>query len=140
MITKHDINVKIQEDLKGPVFYLCREIVSFLTSEDAKNLTHITYVTLINGTGKSFSSPEESTLLIKATDYLSSNKVHLLDMHFQFIESDNEEPIPLQEHEISHLLSKNEFFHPVTGEKVDNYQTLIFPYFTPTKLLESIHG
>jgi len=139
METKRDIFDRIQNDLEGPVFYLCRDVVSFLISDNAKKLNHITYHTLLNGVEILDLKPTDRALLLKVTDYLSSNKLHLLDMHFQFIESDDSEPVPLDDEEISSALFEGVFYHPETGRPVENYRDLIFPYFTPTKLLESIH-
>ncbi|WP_313714467.1 hypothetical protein [Atlantibacter hermannii] len=140
MLTKRDIYSKIEQDLSGPVVELCREVVDFLTSEDARPLKHITYFTLVNGAKNSFAEYEEKILLVKVTDYLSSNRLHLLNMHFQFIESDESEPVPIDDDELSHALHTGEFYHPESGELVENYDHFLFPYFTPSEQLEQIHG
>lgn len=140
MLTKRDIYSKIELDLSGPVVELCREVVDFLTSENARPLKHITYITLVNGAKYSFADHEEKILLVKVTDYLSSNRLHLLDMHFQFIESDDSEPVPIDDDELSHALHTGEFYHPESGELVENYDHFLFPYFTPSEQLEQIHG
>ncbi|EPE7163205.1 hypothetical protein ACSMAE_000487 [Cronobacter sakazakii] len=140
MINKHDIYSKIHQDLNGPVQELCREIVDFLISEKAKPLKHITYLSLVNGTHFDLDKIENQILLLKVTDYLSSNRMHLLNMHFQFIESDKSEPIPVDDADLSHALHTGEFYHPESGKLVENYNHFLFPYFTPTKVLEQLHG
>ena len=111
MLTKHDIYSKINHDLHGPVGDLCRVVVDFLTSKEAKSLKHITYVSLVNGTKLDVQNNDAKVLLIKVTDYLSSNRMHLLDMHFQYIESDDSDPIPVDDwicpYISRHLLSLN---------------------------------
>ncbi|MFV2622788.1 hypothetical protein ACNIU2_05625, partial [Escherichia coli] len=82
---------------------------------------------------------DDYILLIKATDYLSSYKAHLLDMHFQYIDNLTEEPIPVEDDLISYALDTGSFYHPETGELVDNFSQYLYPYFTPSSLLESLH-
>lgn len=140
MLTKHDIYTQINHDLEGPMGDLCREIVDFLTSEDAKSLKHITYITLVNGTDLNTDNDAVKVMLLKVTDYLSSNRLHLLNMHFQYIESDDSEPIPIDDADLSQALFSGKFYHPASGKLVENYNHYLFPYFTPTKVLEHLHG
>ena len=139
MLTLSDIHDKIQRDLDGPLECLCREIVDFLVSEQAKPLKHITYITLVNGSQLRFDSVEDRVQLLKVTDYLSSHRLHLLDMHFQFIESDSSEPVLVDDEEISHALHTGEFYHPQSGQLVEDYNRFLFPFFTPTETLERLH-
>ena len=139
MLTKHDIYSKINHDLHGPVGDLCRVVVDFLTSKEAKSLKHITYVSLVNGTKLDVQNNDAKVLLIKVTDYLSSNRMHLLDMHFQYIESDDSDPIPVDDDDVSHALHTGKFYHPYSGQLVDNYNHYLFPYFSPTDALEELH-
>ncbi|QEW32003.1 hypothetical protein D0N50_10090 [Erwinia billingiae] len=140
MLTKHDIYSKIDHDLDGPVRDLCRVIVEFLTSNPAKPLKHITYVTLVNGSKLSAHNEEEKIKLLRVTDYLSSNRLHLLDMHFQFIESDDSDPVPIDDADLSKALYTGEFYHPESGQLIEDFNHYLFPYFTPTNFLESLHG
>lgn len=140
MLTKHDIFSQIRHDLNGPAEDLCRVIVDFLISHKARNLKHITYVTLVNGSQLNSDNDEERIVLLKVTDYLSSNRLHLLDMHFQFIESDDSDPVPIDDADLSHALFTGEFYHPDSGKLVENFNQHLFPYFTPSKVLESLHG
>ncbi|EPY7075303.1 hypothetical protein [Klebsiella pneumoniae] len=139
MLNKHDIYSKIRDDLSGPVGELCRDVVEFLTSPEAKPLKHITYMSLVHGTRLNVESNDAKVLLIKVTDYLSSNRLHLLDMHFQFIETDDSDPIPVDDDDLSYALKTGQFYHPNSGKLVDNYNHHLFPYFTPTDALEQLH-
>lgn len=140
MTTKRDIYSKIRQDLDGPAMELCCVMVDFLTSEQAKPLKHITYITLVNGLNLDIENGDAQVRLIKVTDYLSSNRLHLLNMHFQFIESDSSEPIPVEDDELSHALHTGEFYHPQSGQLVENYKMYLYPYFTPAQMLEKING
>lgn len=140
MTTKRDIHQRIEQDLQGPEVDLCRVVVNFLTSEEAKRLRHITYITLVNGAGYQCASPEQRVLLVKVTDYLSSNRMHLLNMHFQFIQNDDSDPIPVDNDEISLALHSGTFYHPENGQLVENFGQYLFPYFTPTEKLGEIYG
>ncbi|WP_241609029.1 hypothetical protein [Rosenbergiella australiborealis] len=139
MLTRHDIYSKINHDLQGPVGELCCRIVEFLTSKEARPLKHITYMSLVNGVRLNVEKNEVKVLLIKVTDYLSSTRLHLLDMHFQYIENGNSEPVLVDDEIISHALSTGEFYHPNSGLLIDDYNNHLFPYFTPTDVLEKLH-
>ncbi|KZR33156.1 hypothetical protein [Enterobacter genomosp. S] len=135
-----DIFRQIEQDFKDPARYVCRTLFLFLTSENARKVKHFTYKTLINGTGLDVTTPEDYVLIIKATDYFSSYKAHLLNMHFQYIDDTLEEPIAVDDDLISHALDTGKFYHPETGELVDNFNKYLYPYFTPSDFLESLHG
>lgn len=135
-----DIFRQIEQDFKDPARYVCRTLFLFLTSEHASKLKHFTYKTLINGTGLDISTPEDYVLIIKATDYFSSYKAHLLNMHFQYIDDTLEEPLEVEDDLISHALDTGKFYHPETGELVDDFNKFLFPYFTPSEFLVSLHG
>lgn len=139
MLTMHDIYDKIQRDLDGSLEALCRDIVEFLVSDQAKPLKHITYITLVNGSRLRFEDTETQIQLLKVTDYLSSHRLHLLDMHFQFVENDSSEPVPVDDEEISHALHTGEFYHPKSGQLIQDYNRFLFPFFTPTEALERLH-
>ena len=139
-IEKCDIFKQIEQDFNDPARYVCRTLLLFLTSENARNIKHFTYKTLINGTGLDIETPEEYVLIIKATDYFSSYKAHLLNMHFQYIDDTLDEPLAVEDDLISYALDTGEFYHPETGELVDNFNQFLFPYFPPTEYLESLHG
>lgn len=137
---KHLIIERIDQDLQDPVKSVCLQILCFLLSEDASNLKHITFKTIITGTKIDLSSEKSNLYLIKATDYLSSNKLHLLNMQFQFIENDDSDPIHIENDDISLALDSGEFYHPETGILLENFNNFIYPYFTPTEKLERLHG
>ncbi len=139
MLTMHDVYDKIQRDLDGPLESLCRDVVVFLVSKQAKSLKHITYVSLVNGSQRGFKTTESQVQLLKVTDYLSSHRLHLLNMHFQFIESDESVPIPIDDEELSHALHTGKFYHPKSGMLVENYDRFLFPFFTRTEILEQLH-
>jgi hypothetical protein len=61
-------------------------------------------------------------------------------MHFQYIDDTLDEPLAVEDDLISYALDTGKFYHPETGELIDNFNQFLFPYFTPTEYLESLHG
>jgi hypothetical protein len=134
-----DILSQIEEDFNDPTRYVCRALFLFLISKDARQIKHYTYKTLINGSGLDLETPEDYRLIIKVTDYFSSYKIHLLNMHFQYIDDTLDEPLSVEDDLISYALDSGNFYHPETGELVKDFNQYLFPYFTPSDVLETFH-
>lgn len=139
-LKKSDIFEQINRDLADPDSSVCRLIVSFLVSSEAKTLRHITHKTLVIGAGLDVSTPEGQIPFIKATDYLSSHRLHLLEMHFQFIDGSSDEPLDIDNDIVSYALHSGCFYHPDTGALVEEFNKYLFPYFSPTEMLDMLHG
>lgn len=118
---------------------LCSEIIGFLASSKAKHFNHITFMSLFTELQLEHSSVEQAKAL-KALDYISSAKLHLLDMKFQLYETEHEDPIELETELISDAYKTGVLFNPETGEPVENFKEKVFPYFTRTQKLMSIHA
>lgn len=136
---KHEIIKRIYQDLNGPERYVCCQILCFLLTKEAKKLKHITYNTIITWAKLDNSSSMNTVHILKATDYLSSSRLHLLHMQFQFIENENSEPIPVDNDDVSLAIKSGVFYHPETGEILENFNNHLFPYFVPTEMLGSLH-
>ncbi|EKN5029785.1 MULTISPECIES: hypothetical protein [Yersinia] len=130
---------KAAGDLTGPQYELCAAIIEFLLSDRAKPLRHITYKTLVNEVGLEDENPQNQVYLIYVTDYLSSGKLHLLDIQFQFIDPQTDEPIPIDSDTLSYALDSGNFYHPENGALIHNFKRYIFPFFTPSAELSQLH-
>lgn len=136
---KCDMFKQIEEDFNDPIREVCRTLFLFLISDNARTITHYTYKTLINGSGIDVSTSDDYVLLIKATDYFSSCRAHLLEMHFQYIDSSYDEPIYVEDDIVSYAIDTGKFYHPETGALVPDFEISLFPYFIPTKQLGELH-
>ncbi len=131
---------KVHRDLgDSDVSKLCTHIVKFLVSDKAVRLKHITFGTLHSELKISWDE-QEKLQLIKATDYLSSGRLHLLNMKFQLIDDPNSDPIPIEDQYISAAFNSGVLYNPTTGNEVENFKSKLFPYFEPTEMLMGMHA
>jgi len=115
-----------------------KELFRFLVSDDANKLKHITYGTLLQVLYISSDDVVEYTKLVKAVDLLSSNKVPMLEMRFQFIENDHADAHKVSPEELHLALKSGRYYHPESGEVVEAFEEKIYPYFERSNELKKI--
>lgn len=131
---------KAKEDLDDEhIYHLCEGLITFLSHDDSKHLRHITFSTLHTNLQLDH-QPEAQVALLKVTDYLSSNRLHLLDMKFQLFDAPDEDPIELSDDDVECALFRGALYNPNTGEPVTDFKEKMFPYFEPSKELMMLHG
>ncbi|EGQ9297304.1 hypothetical protein ACSTLJ_04755 [Vibrio parahaemolyticus] len=114
---------------------LCLMLFDFLTSKDSFKLNYVTYGTLMQIVQ---CSKSEFNLLVKATDFLTTRYVPLLDMHFEYYDDTMEDPEPVENADVNRALAEGVLYHPVSGETVANFSSYIYPVFRPSAELNMI--
>jgi hypothetical protein len=72
-------------------------------------------------------------ILLMVTQYCSGSRLKLLQMKFELIiEGDT---IPLEDDDIYLAQTHGYLIHPETGNTVENYETVVFPYFIPGEIV-----
>lgn len=117
---------------------LCLKIIEFLLHSKSEGLNHITFGSFRTALNLSTNN-EVDIQLLKITDYLSSGKLHLLEMKYQYIDEFEDDPIPLDNDMVFDAIYGNVFFHPYTGDNIVEFKSKIFPYFLPSEELKRIH-
>lgn len=118
---------------------LCSSIIRLIASEKYKDVEHLPLALFFN----ELNIPDQQEnlgQLMKVLEYLSSRRMHLLDMKYMLHDDDYSEPLYLEEESISEALFDGVLYHPETGEPVDNYKSKVFPYFVQSKMLKSAHS
>jgi hypothetical protein len=114
----------IDEDVSSPedrAVFACLASYVFRYHSDLKHLTY-SRIASIAGT-------QDPCLILRATQYLSGERVRLLRMKFELILGDesyylDDETIHAAEHD-------GVLIHPETGLPVDNYEKFVYPFFVP---------
>lgn len=70
-------------------------------------------------------------LALKAAQYFSGDHVKILQMRFELIT--DHECLLLDNEQIYNAELTGELIHPETGRPVENYESFVFPFFTPTE-------
>lgn len=115
----------IAEDI-GPaedrqaIFCLAEYVFSH--KEDIKHLTYSAISQLVD-----VRRPES---LLKIAQYLSGERVKILEMRFELIIDDC--ITPLDDETIYHAEVTGLLIHPDTGYPVENYSNHVYPYFVPS--------
>ncbi|WP_188009240.1 hypothetical protein [Grimontia hollisae] len=115
---------------------LSKKVVSFLLGLDSSHLQHITFGTLFQVLSIDSDDEVAYSHLVKVTDYLTSYRLHLLDMQFHFIDSELSDPFPVDKSELHQALKSGLFYHPLTGLEVFDFKDRIYPYFEPSEELQ----
>ncbi len=74
----------------------------------------------------------------KLTEYLASDRVGLLDPHFELLR-DDDEPVLLDRGEvIAAIRTGGKLYDPETGRAIADWERHVVPYYTATDLLKEI--
>ncbi|QYO72110.1 hypothetical protein KTC41_14405 [Vibrio cholerae] len=112
----------------------CLIVFDYLTDRRSFTLNYVTYGTLMQVTQY---SNEQFPLLVKATDFLTTPKAYLLEMHFEFLDEFMEEPEPINPKDVHVALTEGTFYHPHTGITVVDFNKYIYPVFRPSTMLRT---
>lgn len=125
-----DIKRRIHQDLErsNEVLVICERIVDFLESEDPEQLKHLSFGHLAS------ISKAPQTELFTAIQYLTGT-IELLVPMFEFI--DDDDIFLIEPSDIQEARKDGEFYHPITGELVVDFESHVFMHFVPSGLDES---
>lgn len=110
---------------------ICSAIVDYLSQQPTNRRLHLTYTLL-----KREAVPESDSELIAAIQYLTGAKADLLEMKYEFMDEEGDYH-PLAKSVVASAQKQNSLQHPVTGEMVQDYQSSLLVYFTPTDRVRS---
>lgn len=119
---------------------LCIKTIELLTSGNFKHLKHITYQLVFQELGLDRSGIQAKNVIV-VTDYLSSERLQLLEMRFQYQDSGSSKlyPLPIDSADVIEAMIDDKFYHPVSGELVKDFKQKIFAYFVPSEQLRKVH-
>lgn len=116
---------RIDEDLGRlpEVKRACLAIVEYLSVE-REHVKRVTFRQLGRIAGL-----DKIADVLPAVEYLSGGRVHLLDPRFEFIDARDDfiEEIPIDQ--VARARAEAVFYHPRTGEPVDNFENYLFMFF-----------
>lgn len=107
---------------------ICTSIVTFVAENAPKTPLHLTYSLL-----KKETSPHSDGDLIAAVQYLIGARAAVLKMAYEFLDEHGEFH-KIDESTVASAVRGEGFFHPDTGEIVEDYESSLLVYFTPTEL------
>lgn len=128
------------EDLTGQeIISLCHSIIELLASERFENVEHFSFALFFSELNIS-NNESDLAKLMRVLDYLSSGRLHLLEMKYLLHDEEYSEPLYLDSDLVNHAFFEGVLYHPNTGEPVDNYKAKIFPYFVQSQELKRAHS
>ncbi|MBD2816265.1 hypothetical protein ID850_16270 [Xenorhabdus sp. Flor] len=125
MISRAQIIEQINIDLSfdAEIRCACHSIIEYIFSSNRENLKHIAFFKI-----KTVINTNNDSTVIKTMRYLSGESLPIFDICFEFIDGEYIEQINLDL--LISSQSENKFYHPETGELVDNFESKIFMYFS----------
>jgi hypothetical protein len=119
------------------IYSICMKILEYLEGTDLLTICHIS----IGSFRQIISTTEleeiaDNGLILLALQYLSGDKVHLLDIKFEFINEDDES-YEVSKSELSHAKAVGSLVHPETGETICDFEEKVFIYFQPSSLAKA---
>jgi hypothetical protein len=126
MMKKTDILNQLNDAILQPyVRAVCVKIIDYICSISNKNaLKYISYNSLCK---KTQFPPED---IFQAISAMLKNGLPVLDIKFEFIESEDSAPIEIPSEDIIEARITNIFIHPDKGEPVESFKNKIFMYFS----------
>lgn len=125
---------RIDEDLGRipEVRRACLAIVEYL-SDNQGPLDRVTF-----GMLSKIAGTPEVTDVLPAVQYLSGSRLHLFDPRFEFIDVDrgSADEVPLDE--VARARSEQKFYHPRTGEPVENFEEWLMMFFVLSEEARSL--
>jgi hypothetical protein len=118
---------------------VCLAIIDFLRSNQSK-IGQISYY-LLAVIAKEVSVTNANSIL-RAAEYLSGPEPHLLEMKFHFIGEDDHEDAAhdyvYTTAEVKRFKDNNLFVHPVSGNRVADFDRHFYLFFEPSSLAREI--
>ena len=114
----------IEEDISSPeerAVFACLATYVYRYHSDLKHLTYSRIASIVGS--------QDPRVLLRATQYLSGERVRLLRMKFELII--DEETHYLDDEAVHDAELNGVLFHPETGRPVDNYERFVYPFFVP---------
>jgi hypothetical protein len=119
---------------------LCAKIIHLLVSDGFRELRHITYLHLFQQLSLAVDD-DKAREIIAITDYLSSDRLKLLEMKFQFYDDNDDDSLPIEidNSDVTSAMVDGKFYHPISGKLVDDFRRRVFAYFAPSEQLRKVH-
>jgi hypothetical protein len=118
-----------------PISEPLASVVSFLIGRPNGDSLTFTYAALSQAAEL---YGEDSRFVAVLSVLVSSPRLHLLNVHY-FLD-DGESEIDLRDEDVAQAQSTGQLAHPSTGELIENYERLIYPYFEGSDLLRAARG
>lgn len=115
----------IEDDFKNHphIIYACKTILNYIyNTKNPQTLHHLTFQFLAN-----LVKLNENDLMI-TINYLCGGRVPALTPEFSFIDETTDEEI--NSSEINQARKEGVFYHPNTGDPVDDFENHIYIYFS----------
>lgn len=113
---------------EDPAEPLCANILKYMNGHALERLEMLTFRDFLRITGRS----EYDEQLIRAVAILVGT-LDALDTKYMFIEDDGEDEVEIDDSDIQAARRDGVFYHPHTGRPVENYESKLFPFFTPSR-------
>lgn len=117
---------RIWRDTQPEVARICTHIAQYVVRQRADAHLHLTYSLL-----KTESSAIQDSDLMTAVQYLTGAGADLLEIQFEFAD-DNGDFFPLSKSDVAIANREGAFFHPETGDLVEDFASAVLVYFVPT--------
>ncbi len=118
-----------------PTGILCLALLDFIVGNVKSSRISYGQICQI-GIEAQITSPE---FIAQAIQYLTGHDLRLLDIRFEFIDDDDQiYPVDIA----TQIEAENtgEFFHPLSGELVPDYEEELFVFFSPSSLAHELAG
>lgn len=117
----------------SPQFIMCEKIFDYLLSQPVDQLTHLTYGSIQVAIGEYQSDVE----IVRVIQYLCGDRTPVLSLHFKLSDNDDDDICyPLDYDDIRDARIHGTLVHPETSELIENYESKVLMYFTPSPLIE----
>ena len=110
-----------------PVVDVCERIIGFLVKLPEEELRQLSPTAFSRGVGRD----EVDELLLKAITILTATSVKILEPHFLFIDDEDQE-YEVSRESLRYAQREGTLVHPKTGSEIEDYESHILPYFSPT--------
>lgn len=126
---------RVAEDLRAnpQIERACKAILEFAASRSEEVLQHITFGALARA-----SQLADPSLAVVAIQYLTGDRVHLLEPRFEFIDGDLIEAIEISE--VNEARRNGTFYHPETGDLVTDFESKLIVHFVLSDMGKSLRN
>lgn len=134
VLNKKSAISKIRSDWGSqPQSEICISVLDYITRSSVP-LTHITFGSIRRVVGKNFLDEE----ILDSLQYLCGDRVHLLEVGFEFSDNPNSSPVDITPSEINEANSTGQLLHPETGKLIDDFEDKVYIYFQTSESSSSI--
>jgi hypothetical protein len=136
--TYNNIIITLKKDLPTKAIPIGVAIVDYLSNSTPEDSSSISYGALKRLVKRRLKSTPDDNLLLHTAHYLLGDRVHLLDVSFNFFDEEAEIWYPINKKNILDAKATGKLKHPITSDLIDDFESHVVISYSSSEFAKNI--